>query len=243
MSTRNTEARPAPVQPPVPIDDPSLKFIIQPDDIKVKEDIEKEQWNITIKISRSDSQETDSITQSIPKNKFISRNNMTTQTSPKSTSPVTVPSEPVKLAQPVIKAAITDRSSLAARFSRTDAMKYEMARKNSTGSGVTGSDQSCPYEAPLVVKWEQTSKAPVIKTSTDLHPRCPLAQRFNHTDFLTKKTVSHTEFLLNKTEIKRKDVMPDLPVRERPRFYQRQNKFKSVLSQWEDRINLLGLFN
>lgn len=93
-------------------------------------------------------------------------------------------------------------------------------------------------DSPVVVKWEQPPKAPVIKTSADQYSRPPLASRFGKCE-MAKTAAIPTGI---PTGITRKDVLPDLPVRERPRFHARrdvkQNKFKNILSQWEDRINL-----
>ena len=173
------------------------KFVIQPDDIKVKEDAEKDEWKITIKISRGEgnapgleSGEKQTIVKSIPKKVTPPpRSDMTTQTTPKAT-PSTTPVPP------------------------------EEGR-----------------ESPLVVKWQQPPKAPVIKTSADSFNRLPsnLANRFAAADKQAKAGIP--------TSITRKDVLPDLPIRERPRFSANrrdvaQNKFKNILSKWEDRINL-----
>jgi hypothetical protein len=181
------------------------KFVIQPDDIKVKEDAEKDEWKITIKISRGEgnapgleSGERQTIVKSIPKKVTPPpRSDMTTQTTPKAT-PSTTPVPP------------------------------EAGREQGSETG---------RESPLVVKWQQPPKAPVIKTSADIFNRFPpsLANRFAAHDKQSKAAIA--------TSITRKDVLPDLPIRERPRFSANrrdvaQNKFKNILSKWEDRINL-----
>ena len=216
---RSSDGTGLPKPKPTIITDDSTqqKFVIQPDDIKVKEDTEKEEWKITIKISRGDSQtgeggpvEKQTIVKSIPKkvttlpvmtppSMIKTGHDMTTQTTPKS-STLPVSSVPLSFKKPVIR------------------------------------------DSPVVVKWEQPPKAPVIKTSADQYSRPPLASRFGKCE-MAKTAAIPTGI---PTGITRKDVLPDLPVRERPRFHARrdvkQNKFKNILSQWEDRINLLRGF-
>ena len=173
-------------------------FVIQPKDIKVNQDRDKEEWEITIKISRNDDFEN--------KNKTNVKN--------------------VPMYQAVTKPVTESSTQTSVKTEEKEILPENLI----TTSRLSEEQQ----DQPIVVKWEQPPKAPVIKTSEDkagFSTRPPLVNRFVPAE--TGYTGS----------IKRKDVLPDLPTRERPRFSSKRgneaNKFKNILSKWEDRINLL----
>ena len=187
-------------------------FVIQPKDIKVNQDKEKEEWEITIKISRND-EKIQNQNQTI--RKTVSMNS-------KITKPVTESST-----QTNCKTLKTEKSEQPISESTEPPIMCSKEQRVSR-SREPSNDQ------PVVVKWEQPPKAPVIKTSDDrpiFSGRPPLANRF------VPDKIGFTG------SITRKDVLPDLPTRERPRFSSRRenepNKFKNILNKWEDRINLL----
>ncbi|CAG5113430.1 Oidioi.mRNA.OKI2018_I69.chr2.g7540.t2.cds [Oikopleura dioica] len=141
-----------------------------------------------------------------------------------------------------------EKSSTEKSVAHADAMTATVTQKQETQTQTSRCESPTRSDSPLVVKWQTSPAAPIIKTSKDVFTpnstSTPKKEAFSRPKVTTvlPSLPTRPSFL---SKIAPPTTSPaSKPILERPitsRFQRKRTDFKSVLNQWQERASLSEL--